>query len=382
MSVRAKLALVTPVLVLLALPGSPLAQGRGGGPGGGGGGSTVDHKAPQTAPIQLGTSGGNAGNIANGYCASGTLGALLTDSAGKQYILSNAHVLAHDIAASGGDPDVADLGDLITQPGLVDTRCGTDPDLNVAMLSSLSSLASTTPFSNVDVAVGEVVGGQVRTDGAILEIGVIGATPVDAAPGQKVKKSGRTTGFTRSTVDSINATITVQYDDEPAGTAFTRTFTGQIVVRNRGSKFLNSGDSGALMVEDAASAPRPVGLLYAGSSLVAIANPADDVLTYLNDGNTLVSGASKPLSFVGAAAAGAGTLQTGDVSRAIAVQTANAERLRSVPGGVGHAVGLQNGVGVIKVFVTQITPDAVRAIPAQIDGTPVVLEAIGRVVAF
>jgi hypothetical protein len=53
-----------------------------------------------------------------------------------------------------------------------------------------------------------------------------------------------------------------------------------------------------------------------------------------------------------------------------------------VPGGLGHAVGIQNGVGIIKVFVTQITPEAVRVIPSQIDGTPFVLEAIGRVVAF
>jgi hypothetical protein len=383
---RPRRSLFACLLILVTVTGTALAQGRGGPPGGGGGGgSTVDHTAAQTPPIQLGTSGGNANDIANGYCASGTLGALLTDSAGKLFVLSNAHVLAHDIAASSGDADIADLGQLITQPGLIDTRCGRDPNLAVAMLASLSSLAGTTPFSNVDVAVAEVVtagGPMVRADGAILEIGVIGSTPIGATPGQIVKKSGRTTGLTRSQVDSINATISVQYDDEPNGAPFVRTFSGQIVIRNRGNKFLNAGDSGSLMVQDVATAPRPVGLLYAGSNLVAVANPASDVLAYLNDGNTLVSGATKPLGFVGSAATGTGQAQTADVSRAIAVQGANAARLRSVPRGVGHAVGIQNGVAVIKVLVEQITAEAVRALPARIDGIPVVLEEVGRIVGF
>jgi hypothetical protein len=53
------------------------------------------------------------------------------------------------------------------------------------------------------------------------------------------------------------------------------------VVGNNGSKFLNSGDSGSLMVEDVATNPRAIGLLYAGSSTDAIANPIDEVLSFL-----------------------------------------------------------------------------------------------------
>jgi len=75
----------------------------------------------------------------------------------------------------------------------------------------------------------------------------------------------------------------VAYDNECAGgAAFTKTFTGQIVVSNRGSKFLNAGDSGSLMVEDVATTPRAVGLLFAGSSTLAVANPIGEVLTFLN----------------------------------------------------------------------------------------------------
>ena len=110
---------------------------------------------------------------------------------------------------------------------------------------------------------------------------------VSASINQAVKKSGRTTGLTRSTVSGLNATVSVTYQNECAsGTAFTKTFTRQIVIANSGSRFLNSGDSGSLMVEDISSNPQAVGLLLAGSSTSAIANPIDQVLTFL--GATMV----------------------------------------------------------------------------------------------
>jgi hypothetical protein len=85
-------------------------------------------------------------------------------------------------------------------------------------------------------------------------------------------------------VNGLNATISVTYENECAGgTAFTKTFTGQIVISNPNSAFLAGGDSGSLMVEDAATNPRPVGLLYAGSSTSAIANPIGEVLTFIGN---------------------------------------------------------------------------------------------------
>jgi hypothetical protein len=75
--------------------------------------------------------------------------------------------------------------------------------------------------------------------------------------------------------------VRVAYDDECAGgAAFTKTFTGQIVISNRGSAFLKGGDSGSLMVEDVSTHPRAIGLLFAGSSTSAIANPIDEVLAF------------------------------------------------------------------------------------------------------
>ena len=64
--------------------------------------------------------------------------------------------------------------------------------------------------------------------------------------------------------------------------AFTKTFTGQIVIANDGGSFLSSGDSGALMVEDVDASPRAVGLLFAGSSTSAAANPIDEVLQFVS----------------------------------------------------------------------------------------------------
>jgi hypothetical protein len=244
-------------------------------------GSGVNHKTIQTPPIQLGTSGGWRFDLANGFCCGGTLGSLVSIG-GVQHILSNYHVLEADIVP-GGNSRVAQSGDPVIQPGLIDVNCNAANAQDVALLVKRSSL----PASNVDAAVAAVIPGQVRTDGAILEIGTISSTPIAASINQPVKKSGRTTGLTRSKVSGLNATISVTYDNECAGgTAFTKTFTGQIVIANRGSRFLAGGDSGSLMVEDIATNPRAVGLLFAGSSSTAIANPINEVLTFL--GATMV----------------------------------------------------------------------------------------------
>ena len=244
------------------------------GPGGG-----VSHTAIQSPPIQLGTSGGPAGDIANGFCCGGTLGSLVHIGS-TQYILSNSHVFAGDVVP-GGNGTVSAIGDDITQPGLIDVGCQASQAQVVADLSSLSTLYPPGSTPNVDCAIAQVRAGMVQTDGAILEVGTLSASTVGASINQAVKKSGRTTGLSRSKVSGLNGTVNVGYSDECAGGSFTKTFTGQIFITNRGSKFLNSGDSGSLMVEDVTTNPRAVGLLYAGSSTTAVANPINDVLSHL-----------------------------------------------------------------------------------------------------
>lgn len=240
------------------------------------GGGGVSHTAKQTPPIQLGTSGGWRYDLANGYCCGGTLGSLI-QKAGTQYILSNYHVLYADIV-SGGNNRTAQPGDPVIQPGLIDVNCNA---ANAQDVATLVNNGGSLPSANIDAGIAAVIPGMVRTDGAILEIGTLSANTVAAFINQAVKKSGRTTGLTRSTVSGLNATVSVAYENECAGgAAFTKTFTGQIVIKNRRSAFLNSGDSGSLMVEDVTTNPRAVGLLYAGSSTSAIANPINDVLSH------------------------------------------------------------------------------------------------------
>lgn len=258
------------------------------GPPGGGGGSVEtttsvsDHRVKQAAPIKLGASGGWGLDLANGYCCGGTLGALV-QIGGTKYVLSNYHVLEADIV-SGGNDTVAANGQDVIQPALIDVSCSAGNAQVVARLAKRSSL----PASNVDCAIAEVVPGMVREDGAILGIGTLSSAIASARLNQAVKKSGRTTGFTRSKVSGLNATIRVSYENECAGSAaFTKTFTGQIVFANKGSKFLAGGDSGSVAVEDVATNPRAVGLLFAGSSTSAIANPIGEVLGFLG-GATMV----------------------------------------------------------------------------------------------
>ncbi|HCY77520.1 MAG TPA: hypothetical protein DHV28_16515 [Ignavibacteriales bacterium] len=243
--------------------------------------TTVNHKIKQTAPIQLGTSGGWRYDLANGYCCGGTLGSLV-QFGGTKYILSNYHVFESDIV-SGGNGRVATNGDPILQPGLIDVGCIASNGQDVARLLVKHSL----PSSNVDVGVASIISGMVDPTGSILEIGTLSANTVAAYVNQPVKKSGRTTGLTRSKISGLNATINVAYENECAGgSAFTKTFTGQIVISNKASKFLAGGDSGSLMVEDVTTNPRAVGLLFAGSTVTAIANPIDQVLSFL--GATMV----------------------------------------------------------------------------------------------
>lgn len=360
-------------LVLFSLPSTSAQQqdaARGpGGPKGGG----VSHKARQARPIQLGTSGGNAKDLANGYCCSGTLGSLV-QIGGIQYVLSNRHVFAGD-SVPGGNGRVAQVGDPVNQPGLIDASCQDRPADYVANVSGWSPL-NAGGTSAVDAALAQVVPGAVDPAGSILEIGTLSADSAPAFPGMAVKKSGRTTGLTRSTIDAVNATVTVQYSTECAGSTFTTTFNGQILIKNKGSRFLDGGDSGSLMVEDVATNPRAVGLLFAGSSSVAVANPIADVLAYFGAG------------MVGASSTGAVAISTSqqqsqrEVAQAIRAQRANSSRLAGIPGAIGHAVGLGASGVHIKILVEQLTPEALRSAPQQVDGIPVVVEEVGRIIAF
>jgi len=240
----------------------------------------MGHTQRQTPPIRLGTSGGWAYDLANGYCCGGTLGALVRIG-NMQYILSACHVLEGDVV-SGGNHRIAQTGDPIIQPGLVDESCNRYLAQTVGTLVKRSSLTR----SNTDCGIARVAAGMVRTDGAILGIGTISHFIMAASLNQQVKKSGRTTALTHGHVSGLNATVRVTFTRECHGGTYMKTFTGQIVVANPDSGFLREGDSGSLLVQDVATNPRAIGLLYAGNNNAAFANPIGQVLSFL--GATMV----------------------------------------------------------------------------------------------
>ena len=259
---------------------------RAGGPKPTAAPSGISHTAKQALPISLGTSGGWGGDLANGYCCGGTLGSLVKvafppnadypTGTSTNYILSNFHVLEADTVL-GGNGKIAEIGDPVIQPGLIDVNCNVGNAQSVGDLRVLRSLVN----GNVDVGIAATDSAKVRGDGWILNIGTISSSPRAAALNVAVKKAGRTSGLTRSSITGLNATISVAYDNECAGGPYmTKTFTGQILVA-KGGRFLVGGDSGSLLVEDVTSNPKPIGLLYAGSPQVAVANPIGHVLSFI-----------------------------------------------------------------------------------------------------
>ncbi len=294
--------------------------------------SPASHQAELPAPIEFGSSGGNnndydtQGNqIAD--CCGGTLGSLIQDNNGHQYLLSNNHVLARS--------DQASVGDAIIQPGLIDNNCvpngdgpGTTP---VATLTSWLPLSSSS--TNADAAIAQATSGAVDSTGNILELGArqadgsLAAAPPgisstggkgeSAGLGLSVAKSGRTTGLTCASITALNLDVNVDYflDCSESKPYLTKTYTNQLAIT--GNQFSDAGDSGSLVVDTADA--EPVGLFFAGGTDSAgvsqgIANPAPDVLNELAS----LAGNGTSYSFVGTTDHGVSCLNYGDNTVALA----------------------------------------------------------------
>ena len=87
-------------------------------------------------------------------------------------------------------------------------------------------------------------------------------------------KYGRTTSQTKGRVTAINVIVNIGYNSGVAR------FVNQIVIEP--GSFSAGGDSGSLIVTEIkrGNGGEPVGLLFAGSSFVTIANPIDAVLDH------------------------------------------------------------------------------------------------------
>jgi hypothetical protein len=233
-------------------------------------------------------------SIGHYLVTAGTMGCVVRDRTSNElFILSNNHVL--------GNSNQANVGDPILQPGAADGGLA-DKDI-VARLERFVPISfqieppscaianSIVDFSNraarligsshrlkayqedleginqVDAAIARPVPGIEISD-EILEIGVVGGT-TPARLGMRVRKSGRTTGYTTGQVTVLDAAVDINYGDRVAR------FEGQIVTTAMSSP----GDSGSLLVDD--QSLLAVGLLFAGSDSATIHNPIQPVLDNL-----------------------------------------------------------------------------------------------------
>ena len=220
----------------------------------------------------------------------GTFGCLVRRGE-ERLILSNNHVLA--------DMNNGQQGDAILQPGAADGGTTDDriatladyvpldfgaaaPDCPIAAWSArllnyvagafgsrhqLQAVKQTPGENRVDAALAHPLSPDLVTND-ILYIGA--PTGVGMATlGTEVQKSGRTTGHTQGTITQIDATVRVDY------LGSTATFTGQLMA----GAMSQPGDSGSAVLD---MDRRVVGLLFAGSNVVTIMNPIDEVLSALN----------------------------------------------------------------------------------------------------
>ena len=223
-----------------------------------GGGYSVGHTKITAGTIATGVydilSGGKATPPAHGL-----------GIAPRYYILSNNHVLANSNAAVIGDP--------ILQPGPADG--GVDPADRIARLSRFIPIAfaPATPLSQqnnlVDAAIAE--GEFHDIDREIYWNGYTRGwrKKANVTVGTVVKKTGRTTSFTTGRITAVGATIDVNY-----GGGNVARFKDQILTTNMSA----GGDSGSLVLTLDNIA---IGLLFAGSPSVMIANQIEHVRSLL-----------------------------------------------------------------------------------------------------
>ncbi len=373
--------------------------------------SPTTHQEALSAPMFLGSSGGNNNDFDGSGntildCCSGTLGGLVQDASGRQYLLSNNHVLARS--------DHASVGDTIVQPGLIDNNCTPNGDgagtIPVAALTAWLPLRS--PQTNVDAAIAQIASHTVDIGGSILELGVrqpdgsLAAAPpgISSTSGKgenatlqlRVAKSGRTTGLTCGKVTAFDLDVAVDYYRDCAETKpyLTKTFTNQIAVS--GDHFGDAGDSGALLVDTANA--EPVGLFFAGGIDAAgvshgIANPAPDVLNALS---TQTPG-DNSFSFVGTtdhevsclnygdsttASAQARTLSSAEFARQQAALATGRTLVNPSAGIFGIAPGKSSDEPGTAALIVYVDEGLAPLVPAAVEGVrTIVIPATARSVS-
>jgi hypothetical protein len=221
-------------------------------------------RTARVRPIAGGISLGVPEDAYGGKMA-GTLGLVVQGPGEYYYILSNAHVIAMNSKAQ-----FLPLGTAVLQPGTYDG--GTVED-KVGELYKYIKItfgpkgknyadAAIANITTSDYLVGEVLDSDNQNTYTI-------SGTAEVSIGDSVRKSGRTTGVTISTVFDMDATVKVWYTLSKWAV-----FYDQILVNQ---PFIDSGDSGSPVDKGGAF----VGLAFAGSSTTAVVCKAKYIISGL-----------------------------------------------------------------------------------------------------
>jgi len=228
------------------------------------------------------------GGISYGHYAitAGTKSCMVKKPSGEVYTLSNSHVAANTGKGKEGDPvlqpgpydggaEARDTIDTLSEyvPISFQNKCMIANTV-LDVLNTISRfLKRKTRFSlESDNLVDAAISRPINLSDHSFEILSLGKPKGFrlATVGMLVLKSGRTTGTTSGIIRDIDATITVSYGE--LGSAV---FIHQILT----DKMVEGGDSGSLLEDQEGYA---VGLLFAGSDQVSIANRIQNVSALLN----------------------------------------------------------------------------------------------------
>ncbi len=224
----------------------------------------VDPTARFERPVPIGVSTGHPDITA------GTIGCRVTDGT-YVYALSNNHVYANC--------NNADEGDNVLQPGAYDG--GALPNDAIGTLYDFVPIDFDGGDNTIDAAIALTSTNDLGTDTPSDGYGIPSSSTVEDTLdilGLPVQKYGRTTGLTKGKVSGIEATVKVYYGDvDGDGVNDVARFVDQILITPTKGRFSAGGDSGSLIVTDPEK--QPVGLLFAGSSRLTIANPIEAVLS-------------------------------------------------------------------------------------------------------
>jgi hypothetical protein len=200
------------------------------------------------------------GGISIGHykVTAGTLACMVKDKkTGEVKLLSNNHVFALDI----GDIKIGQKGDPILQPatydgGTLDDKVGElDRWIRVYSPDEEGQLRAGKGYNIIDAAIATVPPELVKPE--VLDIGKP-VEPVEVKVGQKVRKSGRTTGLSYGTIASSDYIVDVYYTE----TEYCRFKDTIFVQPPYPLVFAQPGDSGSLTT--LSTSTNPVGLVFAG----------------------------------------------------------------------------------------------------------------------